>query len=115
MVIKRIRSDDYNLDIQLLKEDGTIDGEPINLTGCTVFFTVKRNLQEPDSRALIRVDVSSHTDPVNGVTSIPLTASQCDLVGDFNYDVKVKYSTGTIESVMKDTIIFIDHVTIRTS
>lgn len=114
MVIKRVRSDDYNLDIQLIE---IVDGEesPIDLTGCTVFFTVKRNLVDPDARALITSDVTSHTDPSTGLTSIPLTASQCDLVGEFWYDVKIKFSTGVIKSVLRDNIIFVDHVTIRTS
>lgn len=114
MVIKRVRKDDYNLDIQLVKIE---NGEelPEDLTGATVFFTVKRNLVDPDSRALISVDVTSHTDPSEGLTSIPLTATQCDLVGEFLYDVKIKFSTGKIKSVLKNTIIFVDHVTIRTS
>lgn len=114
MVIKRVRSDNYNLDIQLVEIIDEVE-TPIDLTGCTVFFTVKRNLQDADARALIQSDVTSHTDPSEGLTSIPLSSTQCDIVGEFWYDIKIKSSTGKIRSILKDTIIFVDHVTIRTS
>lgn len=109
-VIKRVRGDNYPLQIQVLKSDG----EPENLTGATVFFTVKRNFQDPDSAALIKVETSVHTDPENGLTEFDLSTSNMDIEGTFNYDVKIVLS-GQITSVEADKIIFTPHVTIRTS
>lgn len=111
MVIKRIKGDNYPLDIQILNEDG----DAIDLTNCTVFFTVKRTVLDTDAMALISVDVTTHSSPTTGETSIPLTSTQTNLVGEFEYDVKIKTVGGVITSVFKDKIIFTDHVTIRTS
>jgi hypothetical protein len=111
MIIKRVKGDNYSLDIQITNEDD----EAIDLTDCTVFFTVKRNIQDTDAEALISVDITSHTSPTTGETSIPLTSTQTDIVGEFFYDVKIKTLGGTITSVIKDKIIFIENVTIRTS
>ena len=57
MVIKRIKGDTVDLDIQLFD----VEDNEINLTGCTVFFTVKRNIQDADSKALISKDITSFT------------------------------------------------------
>lgn len=111
MVIKRVKGDNYSLDIQIVNENG----DAIDLTDCTVFFTVKRNYQDTDAEALISVDVTSHTSPTTGETSIPLTTNQTNIVGEFDYDVKIKTLGGTITSVFKDKIIFVEHITLRTS
>lgn len=111
MIIKRVRGDNYALDIQITNEAD----EAIDLTNCTVFFTVKRTVLDTDAMALISVDVTSHSSPTTGETSIPLTSTQTDLVGEFEYDIKIKTAGGVITSVIKDKIIFVDHVTIRTT
>lgn len=109
MVIKRVRGDNYSLDIQITNEAD----EAIDLTNCTVFFTVKRSVLDADSAALIAVSVTSHSSPTTGETSIPLTSDETDLVGEFEYDIKIKTAGGVITSVIKDKIIFIDNVTKR--
>jgi hypothetical protein len=111
MVIKRVKGDTYSLDITITN---TSD-EPIDLTDCTVFFTVKRNLQDTDAQALINKSVTSFSSPTTGDLSIPLLASDVDYVGEFYYDVKIKALTGVITSVITDKFILLDHVTIRTS
>lgn len=111
MVIKRIKGDTYPIDLTI----ETALGEPVDLTGCTVFFTVKRNIQDADSKAMISKNVTSHNSPTTGQTSISLSASDVDYVGEFYYDIKVKFSTGIISSVFTDKFILANHVTIRTS
>lgn len=109
-IIKRVRGDNYDLEIEITDNSGN----PIDLTGTTVFFTVKRNYNEPDGSALISIDVTTHTDPVNGITSIPLTSSQTDIEGEFVYDVKI-LNGSELTSIESDSIIFLPHVTQRTS
>lgn len=110
MIIRRIKGDTYPLDITILD----VSGNPFPLTGCTVFFTVKRNIQDTDAQALISKNITSYTDPVNGQASIPLLASDVDYSGDFYYDVKVKNSGGVITSAFKDKFCLVEHITIRT-
>ncbi len=111
MVIKRIKGDTVDLDIQLFD----VEDNEINLTGCTVFFTVKRNLQDADSKALISKDITSFTSPTTGDVAITLTAVDVDYVGEFFYDIKIKYTNGKIQSVLTDKFILAAHTTIRTS
>ena len=111
MVIRRIKGDNYPIQIQVLSEDGSY----FDLTGCTVFFTVKKRYEDADSAALISVDTTSHTSATEGITSIDLTGSDTDIEGSFVYDVKVKDSNDLIYSVISDKIIFDKHVTLRTS
>ena len=111
MVIKRIKGDTYSLDVTITN---TSD-EPIDLTGCTVFFTVKRNLQDTDAQAIINKTVTSFTSPTTGDVSFTLLAADVDYVGEFYYDVKIKAVSGIITSVINDKFILLDHVTIRTT
>jgi len=111
MIIKRVKGDTYSLDITITN---TSD-EAIDLTGATVFFTVKRNLQDTDAQALISKSVTSFTSPTTGDLSITLLASDVDYVGEFYYDIKIKSALGIITSVINDKFILLDHVTIRTS
>lgn len=111
MVIKRIKGDTYPLDMQVLRDDETA----IDITGCTLFFTVKRNFEDTDSQALIEKTITTFTSPSTGEFTVPLLEADVDYIGEFNYDLKIKYSTGIIESVVSDKIIFQNHVTIRTS
>lgn len=111
MVIKRIKGDNYPLDIQILDSDEVA----IDLTGSTVFFTVKRNIEDTDAQALITVDVTSFASPTTGDVAIPLSSTQTAIVGSFFYDIKIKTSAGVITSVFTDRIIFENHTTIRTS
>lgn len=109
MVIKRVKGDTYPLDIQLIRVDESI----IDLTGCTVFFTVKRNLEDTDNEALIKKDITTFTSATTGELSIPFLATDVDYVGDFYYDLKIKYSNNLIESVLTDKFILVEHTTKR--
>ena len=109
MIIKRIKGDTYNLDVQILDANDIA----IDLTGCTVFLTVKRNLQDSDSLALISKTVTSHTSPTTGETSFSFSDSDVNFIGDFYYDIKIKSVSGLISSVFSDLFILVDHVTIR--
>lgn len=111
MVIKRIKGDTYPIDIQLERVDGSL----IDITGSTIFFTVKRNLEDEDSDALISKDITSFSSPLTGEFSIPLISTDVDYIGEFFYDVKIKYATGLIESVFTDKFILSNHTTLRTS
>lgn len=111
MVIRRIKGDTYPIEVQIESNNG----DDFDLTGCTVFFTVKKRFEDADADALIVKSTTSHTTPTQGITSISLTSNDVDIEGSFYYDIKVKDSGGIIYSVASDKIIFERHITIRTS
>jgi hypothetical protein len=88
----------------------TLPGAP-NLTGCTVFFTVKPEdlvdkVDTDDSNAVIKAQESVHdhpaADPANGKTVISLTAAVTGgpkaVPGEYVYDIQLKDSGGKIRT-----------------
>jgi hypothetical protein len=74
-----------------------------DLTGCTVFFTVKaktdlNTVDAADNSAVVKAQTSSHSDPLNGRTVITLThaATASAAPGDYVYDIQLKDSAGHI-------------------
>lgn len=71
--------------------------QDIDLTGATVYFTVKSaaDTDATDTSALIKKDITSHTDAINGATEIVLTPTDTDItVGKYKYDIKLKKADG---------------------
>ena len=97
--IEVIRGDDITINATF-KDD---NGDAINITGYTVFFTVKDNYTSTtDSAALISKTVTSHTSPTTGATTfssniyvsggtVTNTCSGCSAC-DFTYDSNKKIS-----------------------
>lgn len=71
------------------------NGDPIDLTGATVYFTAKTaesDVSLDDSTAAIKKDVTVHTDPAQGETKITLDADDTTInPGNYYYDITVKY------------------------
>ena len=71
----------------------TQGGSAYNLTGKTVWFTVKRKLDTDmtNSSALIAKTITSHTNAAGGVTTISLVGSDTQNldVGTYLYDLQV--------------------------
>ena len=67
-------------------------GNPYDLTGKTVMFTVKNlyDNTDTDSLALIQKDVTVHDNPEQGKTSINLTSEETDVhIGFYKWDIRV--------------------------
>ncbi len=66
----------------------SIGGVPVNLTNCTVWFTVKKHHEDLDADAIIAREITAHVDPANGVTGFTTTVDETDNdAGDYVYDV----------------------------
>lgn len=71
------------------------DGVAINITGYTIFFTVKANINDADADALISKNITSHSNPSGGITYLTLTDADTDVaVGQYPYDFKLKDGSG---------------------
>lgn len=74
------------------------NGNPIDLTGCTVFFTVKAQQKlgsDPaDSEAVIKKTLTSIPNPAQGIANLVLTNSETNIPpGSYFYDIKIGYPT----------------------
>ena len=69
----------------------------MDITGATVYFTVKKTADNDstDASAVIKKDVTTHTDPVAGKTSNQLSATDTDVLpGKYGYDIKLETAGG---------------------
>jgi hypothetical protein len=89
---------------------------PIDITGWTVFFTVKTNLSDADLSAVLQKTITTHTAPTSGQTQIDLSSTDTDaLNGDYYYDIQIKTVSGDITTVLSGSFKVAPDVTRRTS
>ncbi len=105
-------------------DDSTItfkdaDGNAIDITGATVFFTVKltENLYDDnDNNAVIKKDITTHADPTNGQTTLGLSATDTALnsKAEYYFDIQLKNTGGEILSGQKGDFVVAEDVSKRT-
>jgi len=82
------RGNPYSAILTFTNEDGTA----YDLTGKTVFFTVKKATDNTtnDDLALIKKDITSHTSASEGKTTLELTAKETNIVvNNYKWDLRV--------------------------
>ena len=94
-------------------------GDPIDITGWKIYFTMKKSLTQSDAEADLKEDTEEHDDPENGLTSIHLSNGQTDTLGsselptDYFYDIQVKKTDGSVLTVISGIIKVLADVTRR--
>jgi len=105
------KRDDKSFPLTITDNQGT----PIDITGDTIFFTVKAAETDTDANALIKVDVTSHTDPTAGKTTITIPKAKSNtIVGEHYFDIQRLHGT-SISTICKGTFHLIQDITIRTA
>lgn len=109
-----IRGDSRVLAINVV--DAT--GNPVDITGGTVFFTLNAsNAPTDDTSAVLQKTQTSHTAPTLGQTTITLTNTDTQSIapGNYYYDLQYKDASGNITSTKPDVFQIIGDVTRRIS
>lgn len=111
--IEIIRGDDVSLNLHFKDSSGA----DIDITGYKVYFTVKRKLNDSDTLALIKVDVTSHSAPITGNTVVSLVNATTDDLpeGTYYYDLQLKDTEGLISSTKRGVFDVVEDVTKRIS
>lgn len=98
----------------------TNNSVPLDITGYTIFFTVKnQNVVDTSildtTDALIKKDITSHTDPTGGITEIELVPADTFSLspGTYSYDIQWKSSAGEIKTIIKGEFNVVSDVTRR--
>jgi hypothetical protein len=103
-----------NVTLQLTFKDG--NGVAINITGYTVFFTLKRNKYDTDAQASLTKTITTHTNPSQGITTLSLTNTDtASLNGSYYYDISYKTGAGVHKLVDNGVFTFKEDITQRTS
>jgi hypothetical protein len=100
---------------------------PIDITGSTMFFTVKTNISDPDSSAIISKtwNPTTFTDPgtgitydtTRGMTLLSLLPSDTGSLaaGTYYWNIRMKSAGGSISSTNNSTLLVIQGITQRSS
>ena len=92
------------------------DGARIDITGWTIFLTVKENADDPDTNAIISKTITTFSDPVNGEAEIELTPTDtAQEIESYLFDIQVKTAVGEIYTIVEGIITITKDVTIRTT
>lgn len=115
-------ADDRRMDI--VKRDDSdfeltftdVDGNVINLTNCTVFFTVKRNKTDADANAVISKEITEFEEPTTGIALLQLASSETNIPArSYYFDIQLKDAAGKIMSTYAGRFVVSQDITIRTS
>ncbi len=105
---------------QLKLYRGATYNEPLalnmDITGATVYVTAKPDFDSDttDAAAVIKKDITAHTTPASGLTTLNLTSTDTDKPpGEYIIDVHVKKADGTVIPFKPETLVILDVVTLR--
>lgn len=89
----------------------------VDITGWTLWMTVKESKSVSDANAAIQKKVTTHDDPTNGKTTVTLESSDTEGLDPqrYYYDFQTKDSAGDIETVMMGELPVLEDVTNSTS
>lgn len=88
----------------------TKDNTPIDLTNCTIYFSVKKCIN--DTEYALQTIQNEHIDALNGKTIITLNSNQTDIdAGIYQYDIQFKDSTGNISTIIYGQLTIIQDIT----
>lgn len=105
MDITRYRGDTKSFRVVI-----TDNGEPIDLTACTVKLTVNSNLNPTDSSTQLFQLTGTFTDPTNGIAVFSI-GSNADHVGYFFFDIQVTDNIGETFTVTKGAFTMLQDIT----
>lgn len=86
--------------------------EKPDISGWTVWFTVKEDINDPDEEAVIQKEITTHTNAQEGVTLLSLSNEDTDIEPDeYHYDIQFTKDDGDRQTVMLGMIEFREGVT----
>ena len=101
------KQDSENIEVTITDENG----DPFDLTGKTVTFTVKRYTCDSNTDAIIQKIITTHISPTEGKTIIELSSSDTNVSqGIYVYDVEVTWGS-SVKTVIKDIFTVTEDVT----
>mgnify|MGYP007071576780 CR=1 FL=1 len=110
------RGDSKTFDLTFTSSNGTT----LNITGYTIFFTVKNKNsyynEFNDSSALVSVNVTSHTNATSGLSQVNISPSDTSTIapGTYIYDMQLKDATGKVLTFIGGNFVLVPDVTRRT-
>lgn len=94
----------------VFKESGA--GTPIDITGFSVWFTVKDAIGDSDPGVIQKI-VTNHDDPTNGSTSFQVSHTDTSGLSEkaYLYDIQYNDANGSPVTVVRDYFVITNDVT----
>ena len=99
-----------------------LDDIPVDITGWTIYFTVKKQKIDTDDKAVIKKNITEHIDPTKGESMLLVLPDETkNLLGSYYYDLQIKRPVSQpgqyddIQTPLEGIIIFTEDITIRTN
>lgn len=110
--IQVYRGDDWGMQLTFAEPDGT----PVDITGWTIFLTLKRKKTDSDADAVIQKVVTAFSDPVGGIAYVILTNEEThNFNGLYYYDFQYKDQNDMVQTITSGGLTFVVDITRRTS
>lgn len=92
------------------------DGNDVDITGWTLFLTVKSSTSDSDGDAVHSDTLTTHNRPLEGRSTFVMTDSDTEgMSGTYTFDIQYKKPDGTIKTPVNGVIYVTEDVTNRTS
>ena len=85
-----IVGDTLELEFEIVDKDEA----PFDLTGCTIWFTIKENHTDSDAAAIVQNSTAVHDDAINGGSSMKTLIPADAALGKKYYDCQVTDAAG---------------------
>jgi hypothetical protein len=96
MAIEIPQRADWTIPYEVVQVDESGTETPVDITGYTLYFVLKKLATDSDADAIISKTVTSHTNPTLGLTSVALTAAELDIaIGNYLSGVVLKTTSGS--------------------
>lgn len=93
-------------------DDGVVT--PIDITGWTIFFTLKLNKEDADAYAVISKTITDIPSPTLGIYTFVVDAAELNtFVGIYYYDFQIKLADGKVYTLTQGTMTFNVDITRR--
>jgi hypothetical protein len=106
------RGDDLSFKLNFADTEGV----PIDITGWTIFFTLKLNKDDSDSEALVSKTITTIPDPASGTITVVIPHTEVDdLTGPYYYDFQYKDASDNVRTITSGAVTFEKDITRRTA
>lgn len=109
-MISIIKGTDNSIQITFKENDIAVD-----ITGYTILFTVKKqcDIEKDDDYALITKEITEHTNPTEGISTLVLSSIDTDIdSGIYYWDLRL-IKDEAITQTQRDKIEIVDGITTR--
>jgi len=108
------RGDTLSFDITIKDQNGN----PVDITGAKLFFTMKEQPTQSDSEAVVQEVVYDHIDPTEGHTKIIVPSSSTSILvpgKTYYYDFQLVDSNGNVKTLYAGKVRVLQDITQRTN